>query len=369
MPASLFGERFIGMRKPAWHRLGIIIPDGVEMTASDAFGKVGLNYRYHTLPIGVTLPDGTTIPTSDDVAIYREPTADDPIWRSLGVVSKGYAYLQNDELSSGIDAIASKTGWKFETAGALGVGETVFVCLRTGKHSIKGDEVDSYFLVSDGKAANRALRIAVTPVRVVCQNTLIASDSSSSLAITVPHASGVENEYRFWLDMISTLERSQETAFAELRRMAEIRISDEVAQRIFLDAFPEPVANQRVKLSQSIPSMSIADATKEVAKAGLSSAVMAFEYNLRQSQKWVASATELYERFNAGNEQGGHMSRSALESLQGTAYAALQAVTELCDFGGTNRDSVASATLFGARAAQKSRAWSSALRAANANLN
>lgn len=370
MPASLFGERFIGYRTPAWHKLGIILPEGENLTAAEAFRRAGLDYRYHILPIGVTLPDGTFAQTATDVAVYRAPTDDDPKWRSLGIVSKGYQHLQNLELAEGIDAIAKKTGWKFETAGALGEGGTVFVCLKTGKHSIKGDEVDSYFLVSDGKAANRALKIAVTPVRVVCANTLLAADAKENLSITVPHTAGVADQYQFWLNMIADLEQSQEAAFVELRRMADAKISDEIARRIFLDAFPEPTKNTRVRLSEELPNREgITPELLARANTELSKDTMAYEYNMNQSIRWRESAEQLYVRFNEGKEQGGAMSGAALKSLQGTAYAALQAVTELVDYGGTNRDSVASSTLFGARAAQKRRGWAAALRAANATLN
>lgn len=367
---NLFGERYIGMRIPAWHHLGITKSDDEQIDAVEAFRLAGLNYRFHKLPIGVTLPNGTFYQTSDDFAVYREPTPDDDQWRSLGIVAKSYEFLQNEDLAAGIDAISKKTGWQFETAGALGKGETIFVCLKTGKHSIKGDEMDSYFLVSDGKAANRALKIAVTPVRVVCQNTLIMADSSEDLSITVPHTAGVESQYQFWLDMIASLEQSQESAFEDLRRMAEARISDEIAKGIFMDAFPEPTKNHRVRMSEKLPEKrGITPELLERANAELSKDTQAYEYNLRQSQKWNEASFDLYRRFNDGAEQGGSMSPAALKNLAGTAYAALQAVTELCDWGGTNRDSVASATLFGARAAQKTRAWSSALQAANATLN
>ena len=362
MTADLFGERFIGMRTPAWHKLGIILPDDQQVTASEAFEQANLNFKYHTLPIGVTLPDGTQVAIGTDKAVYREPTPDSPQWKSLGVVSKDYEVLQNESLARGLDAISSKTGWKFETAGALGSGETIFVCLKTGTHSISGDEVDSYFLVSDGKAGNRALQISVTPVRVVCQNTLIMSDTDSELMITVPHTNGVEQEYTFWLEMISQLQRSQETVFENLRRLADKKITDDIAKRIFLDAFPEPIANQKVRLSRNIETMTIEDSVRQDAKGALSSAIQAYEYNMAQSIKWRDGAFTLYERFNDGAEQGGQMSPAALESLRGTAYAAVQAVAEICDWGGMNRDSVASSTLFGGRANQKARSWYSAMK-------
>lgn len=370
MVANLFGERFIGMRTPAWHGLGIILPSDQQVTASEAFALAKLNYKYHILPIGATLPGGQFFPTSDQKMVVREPTPDDAEWRNLGIVSGTYQHLQNEELAAGLDAISKKTGWKFETAGALGEGGTVFVCLKAGKQSIHGDEVDSYFLVSDGKAANRALKISVTPVRVVCQNTLISSDSSSTLAITIPHTASVGDEYAVWLNLISSLEKSQQDTFKELRLMGERKITDEQARRIFETAFPPPVANQRVRLSQSVQSMEnvdqtiVADATGALAKA-----VEAYEYNKTQAEHWANGAFELYKRFNDGNEHGGKMSMAALDKLRQTPYAALQAVTELCDYGGTNRGSVASASLFGTRAAQKSRAWDSALRIAKANDN
>jgi phage/plasmid-related protein TIGR03299 len=369
MAHDLFGERFIGSRVAAWHQLGIVVPDNEQITTSEAFKRAGLGFKYHTLPIGVTLPTGEFVQTNDEMAVYREPTPDDPEWRSLGIVSSGYQYLQNEELAEGIDAIAENTGWKFETAGALGQGETIFACLKTGKHSVHGDEMDSYLLITDGKAANRALRIIDTTVRVVCRNTLMRAESDNSMNITVPHASGVEQEYRFWLDLISNLIKSQEDTLAELRVMGDVKITDEIAKRIFESAFPFPTMNQRVKLSKSVETMSITDQTREKAKDALSSAVVSYEYNMRQAEKWQSGALNLYRRFNDGAEQGGQMSKAALEKLRETPYAALQAVTEICDFGGTNRDSVASATLFGARAAQKSRAWASALRIANSSLN
>lgn len=369
MVHNLFGERYIGMRTPAWHQLGITAPDEEQLTTAEAFARAGLNFRYHTLPIGVTLPDGTFVTTNSEAAVYREPTPDDPQWRHLGIVSKGYSYLQNAELAQGLDAIAEQTGWKFETAGALGKGETVFACLKTGKHSVHGDEMDSYLLITDGKAANRALRIVDTTIRVVCQNTLLRAESDNSMSITVPHASGVETQFKFWLDLIASLIKSQEDTLVELRRMGDAKISDDIARRIFLDAFPEPVQNQRVKLSKSIPAMNIAEGKKVEAAGALAPSVQAYEYNMAQSLKWREASFDLYNRFNSGAEQGGSMSGAATAKLSRTAYAALQAVTEICDWGGTNRDTVASATLFGARAAQKSRAWVSALRASDSVLN
>lgn len=367
---NLFGERFIGMRTAGWHQLGIVKPENQQLTAVEAFKEGRLDFKYHALPIGITLPDGTVIPTSKDLAVFREPTPDDPEWRNLGIVNANYRFLQNDKIAQGIDAITEKTGWKFETAGALGKGETVFVCLRAGTYSIKGDEIKSFLLVVDGKAGNRALKVMTTPVRAVCENTVIKAEEDSDLFMRIPHSGNVEEDYAFWMDLIADLKQNEEEAMVDLRAMADAKISDEIARQIFMDAFPEPNKNPNVLMSEALPNRKgVTAETLAKANAKLAKDVEAYDYNLRQSQRWNEAAFELYTRFNEGNEKGGSMSGKTLQALQGTAYAALQAVTELCDWGGTNRESVASATLFGGRATQKTRAWSSALRVAKAALN
>jgi hypothetical protein len=81
------------------------------------------------------------------------------------------------------------------------------------------------------------------------------------------------------------------------------------------------------------------------------------------------AALDLYGRFNAGNEQGSldavainAMPKATLEQLQETPYAALQAVTELVDWGGSVSDQVAvTSGLFGLGATSKQAAWKVAL--------
>lgn len=360
MSGNLFGDRYIGMRVPAWHHLGITSRD--QMNCVEAFAKAGLNYKYHVVPIGATLPNGVLFPVGDQSMVAREPTPDDPNWRNLGIVSAGYTFLQNEDIAAGMDTITKKTGWNFETAGALGRGETIFVCLNASTQSVHGDEVKSYFLVSDGKSANRALKIQTTPVRVVCQNTLIAAGTRATKGIVIPHTQDVAEQFKIWTDLISDLEMLEQGVFEDLRQMGSVKIDDEIARRIFKAAFPEPVANDKVIRWQTV--RDIKNVTTEIIQktdTATAKAVEAFEYNMEQSRKWQAGAFELYEKFNNGAEQGGRMTPAALETLRQTPYAALQAVTELCDWGGTNRDSVASATLFGARANQKAKAFETAL--------
>ena len=76
MPATLFGERFIGRREPAWHRLGEVFDENLKITASEAMHKADIMFGIDKHPQVVKLEDGTELNT-DSFAVVREPTKDD----------------------------------------------------------------------------------------------------------------------------------------------------------------------------------------------------------------------------------------------------------------------------------------------------
>ena len=352
MAASLFGERFVGMRTPAWHNLGTVLED--QVTAEEALRIGGITYQYVSAPMGYTLPDGTFVESSDRVMVLRTPTEDDPVFAPLGIVSDGYSYLQNDELARQLDFVAQTTGWQFETVGALGNGGTVFLTLKAGSRAVFGDEFEQYFIVSDGKATGRALQISVAPVRVVCMNTLLASDSAASVQVKIAHDSEVGANYDFWLKAISALEKNRDRVFEQLEAMAKRKITTEEALTIFAAAYPYPRKNDRARMAETLDASADPDLI-----ASLQPGIDAWQKEVDWSDRFRNGALELYNRFNEGDEQGGKLPKVTLKKVQGSAYAALQAVTELADWGGKGTDF--SSTLFGYKAQVKRRAYAAAL--------
>jgi phage/plasmid-like protein (TIGR03299 family) len=353
------------MREPAWHALGTVVTDDISVL--DAIEMGGIDFQYHKIPVGYSLPNGRFVEVKDQFMVVREPVIDDPDWRDLGIVGKDYTFLQNTELAEGLDKLAKETGWKFETVGALGHGETVFMTLKIGDRDIKGDKFDNYVIVSDGKVANRALSIAIAPIRVVCQNTLMASDNAANFKVKVNHSRYIRSQYDFWTDNLGEIERAQNAVFDSMDQMASVKISEADADQIFAVSYPMPekrnqlIAKERLAAELERGSALLDEIEKENAR---------HEVHVKRTEARREASMQLYREFNAGNEYGLRTGRSTmatktLTEIRETPYAALQAVTELVDWGGA-RDGANAAmnSLFGSGAGIKQRAYAEALKVA-----
>lgn len=345
MTHEIFGNRFLGVRENPWHRIGTVIQEPIPVI--EALAKADINFTYIKQALGYTDPDGVVHTMDDKVAVLRSPTGDDPQWRPLGVVNDTFEVLSNDELAQGLDDIASATGWTLETVGALRQGETIFMSLRTGQKAVKGDPFNSYILVSDSKTAGRSLQITMVPIRVVCQNTLTAALRDATFDVKIKHTRGAGDEYEFWTGLVPQMQKREETVFEHLDAMADRKVSNDEAKKIISAAYPMPIMTTKLKTLKGL-------------QAGAERAEklqFAYDYWRDYALRHQDAAYQLYERFNASDEA----QSTNNGEVAGTAYAALQATTELADWGGGGTDvGAAMSSLFGDRAKVKARAWKAA---------
>jgi phage/plasmid-like protein (TIGR03299 family) len=366
---AIYGTLFAAVREPGWHHIGTTVTEdmiaqkGREFTMEELADTAGLLFEYIKTPIGYTLPDGTFVNDGDKSVILRAPNREDTGYKSLSVVGSGYEFLQNIELARGLDAISKETGWTAETAGALFDGGTVFLTLKCGQKSIFGDKIDQYFIVSDGKGTGRGLKIDVAPVRVVCQNTLMAAEGQAVQTVKIAHNASVRDNFAFWTGFITQLQSAQDDTFERLKNLATLKISDEQAKSIFEYAIEMPKKNPRMKMHETISQIEGLDAaSRETALAKMQSGIDHFEFWTDVTNKRRESCFELYQRFNAGDEEGAKqgrpMSKKTLAAVSNTPYAAYNAVSELADWSGTqNVKVIVSSALFGDRATMKTRAF------------
>ena len=163
---------FASFREPAWHGLGTVFTE--EKTTSEmleAANLNGWNVRLEELEIPSTL-------TSDKNYQYvvRTNPTDKTQTDVLGIVGERYVPLQNEELFSFGDNILDGGG-RWETAGSIRGGRVVFGSLALERETVLdpngvADKVKTYLLINTSHDGSIAIQASITPVRVVCANTL-----------------------------------------------------------------------------------------------------------------------------------------------------------------------------------------------------
>lgn len=231
---------FVSAREDAWHRLGTVLPD--SFTAEDAMEKGllgGWNVRKTPLLADVDVPveldptdrellelTGGEAPTEriqvsvpNKYAVVR----DNPVVRgqidALGVVGGTYHPIQNEAHAEFLNTLVEESGAHFETAGAIQDGRKVFITMKLPNHINVGgvDQVDTYLAAINSHDGSLPFTIMVTPVRIVCQNTLNLAWEGASSRVKIRHTvnsqASVVSKARETLDMsFGYLDHFQEEA-------------------------------------------------------------------------------------------------------------------------------------------------------------
>lgn len=159
---------FASLREPAWHNLGTVFND--EVSTREMLDLAYLS-NWNVRLENVTLPGRSH---REYFAVTRSNPFDGHA-DVLGMVGERYKVVQNEQLFNFADNILDGARW--ETAGSIKNGTVVFGSLALERESVidpngVSDKVNSYLLVHTSHDGSLAVQASVTPVRVVCQNTL-----------------------------------------------------------------------------------------------------------------------------------------------------------------------------------------------------
>lgn len=184
---------FVSAREDAWHRLGTVLPD--TFTANDAMehGLLG-GWNVRKTPLMAEIAEGLTIPVPEKFAVVRNNPVIKGQVDPLGVVGPAYTVIQNEELAGLLDSLVHESGASFETAGAIDGGRRVFITMKLpGGIKIGGvDPVNNYLAAMTSHDGSSATTLLVTPVRIVCENTMNLAFNNHSNIFRVRHTSGAQ---------------------------------------------------------------------------------------------------------------------------------------------------------------------------------
>ena len=153
-------ESMMYVREKPWHSLGTRVE--TAPTSGEALRLAGLDWDVVSRPIfteaGIEIPGWkANVRSKDDT--------------TLGVVTDKYRICQNTDAFSFTDNLIGGDV-HYETAGSLRNGRTIWLLAKLPQTKVAGDEVDPYLCFTNSHDGTGAIRACVTPIRVVCNNTL-----------------------------------------------------------------------------------------------------------------------------------------------------------------------------------------------------
>ena len=206
--AANFESGFSANGIELWHGLGEIIKDAP--TSEDAIRIAGLDWDVIPKPIydefGRELPGyKVNIRSSDNMA--------------LGIVTDRYKVVQNREAFAFTDELLGQ-GVRYETAGSLSSGKRVWMLARMENTWLAEEEISPFMVFTNSHDGTGAIRVAMTPVRVCCENTLNLALKTADRHWSCVHKGDIMSkleEARFTLASAERYMKALEEEFGELK--------------------------------------------------------------------------------------------------------------------------------------------------------
>jgi phage/plasmid-like protein (TIGR03299 family) len=339
MPANV--ESMFSVREEPWHGLGTIVQEC--LTAEEALKEAGLQWTVEKFPAfaHIKAPASEAFPTGyedfhpipDRFSTVRvEVTPEGTEFIPFGTVGRLYTPIQNHEVAAFGDVLLTTGNAKYETAGSLGRGENIWFLSKLPEQiRVKGtDDITNLFLLlTNCHDGSRVMRVLLTPVRVVCQNTLNAALSGSDNIFTIRHLPN----YAGQVEQARKILGLSTEYFTELGELADFLVGIQFGEKqvnqlaAALFPFPEDISeaeraykiacdarNKLSRLFSDSPTCTL-PGIKGTAWAAYNAAVEYFDWEL--DYRGESQTLQAERRFEANAFQtGGRCQRQKQEALQ-----------------------------------------------------
>lgn len=208
-------ESMFYVRETPWHGLGTRVQEA--LSSSEALIKAGLDWNVVQEPIYTE--------TEELIEGYKANVRDSDR-KVLGVVTDRYKVIQNQEAFAFTDELLGE-GVRYETAGSLQGGKKVWLLAHMPhEYIISGERISPYLLFSNTHDGSGAIKVALTPIRVVCQNTLNLALSQASRSWSMIHTGNIQNKLQEAKDTLFMAEKYMDNLGKEFETLRMQSMTD-----------------------------------------------------------------------------------------------------------------------------------------------
>ena len=247
---------FASFREPAWHGLGTVFTE--EKTTAEMLSAANLN-NWNVRLEDVNVPSHLSSDKNYQYVIRTNPT-DNTQTDILGVVGERYHVLQNEDLFSFGDNILDGGG-RWETAGSIRGGRVVFGSLALERETILdpngvADKVKTYLLINTSHDGSIAIQASITPVRVVCANTLNLALGSKrgrnaiKQTFKIRHTQTANGKVQVARETLGLANKYMDAFDVMAKAMIQKEITAQQFNDIVLAAYPKPDEEKKGALTR-----------------------------------------------------------------------------------------------------------------------
>lgn len=156
----------------------------------------------------------------------------------LGVVTDRYKVVQNEEAFAFTDQLLGE-GITYETAGSLQGGRRTWILAKLPqRYIISGDEITPYLVFMNSHDGTGAIKAAMTPIRVVCQNTLNLALSNAKRSWSANHVGNINGKLDDARYTLLYADKYMAELGRSIDRLNQIRLSDQKVYEYINTLFP-----------------------------------------------------------------------------------------------------------------------------------
>ena len=219
-------ETMMYVREKPWHGLGTEVPEAP--TSADALRFAGLDWNVRQEPV---------YNSRGGVIRGYKSNVRDTDGSVLGIVGDRYKVVQNvDAFNFTDDLIGGEV--RYETAGSLREGRQVWLLAKMPERKVAGDDVEPYLCFTNAHDGSSGVKVCMTPIRVVCNNTLNLALSSAKRIWSMRHTENIRERLNEARDCLFRADDYMANLAIYADRAANKRLYDADIKAILEELFP-----------------------------------------------------------------------------------------------------------------------------------
>jgi len=251
------GEVAFALRgAPAWHNLAnrIFSQDEDVSTATMLEEAKLSNWNVRLSPITEYIPEAFNDVSDASLVLRTNPFNGGT--DVLATVGKRYKPVQNEELFAFADNIHdADPNCRWESAGSLKKGKVVFGTVDIPRTMVldpqgANDQTKLYLIVWTSHDGSVAVQAAITPVRVVCQNTLNLAMKSAKQSFKIRHTQSVEGRIQVARETLGLALGYFDEFEKEAQELFKQEITDVEFSKLIRSIYPKPDVDNKSTLKR-----------------------------------------------------------------------------------------------------------------------